>query len=136
MKYGLSFFPTDFTIRLDDLACAAEAQGVGEADTALGGIAQSRVVNGVIENRLRDRPFLTGEYSIADMAAFPWIVSHTLQGQKLEEFPKLKVWFETIRSRPAVVRGLDVSKEKRGQPMSEEAKKILFGQTAAKVLAR
>jgi GSH-dependent disulfide-bond oxidoreductase len=94
------------------------------------------VVNGVIENRLRDRPFLTGEYSIADMAAFPWIVSHTLQGQKLEEFPKLKVWFETIRSRPAVVRGLDVSKEKRGQPMSEEAKKILFGQTTAKVLAR
>jgi GST-like protein len=90
---------------------------------------------GVIENRLQDRPLLAGEYSIADVAAFPWIVPHTLQGQKLEDFPRLKVWFETIRSRPAVIKGLDVGNEKR-RPMSEEAKKILFGQTAAKVLAR
>jgi len=66
---------------------------------------------------------------------FPWIVPHELQGQKLQDFPKLKVWFETIRSRPAVVRGLDVVNEKC-RPMSEEVKKILFGQTAANVLVR
>ena len=89
---------------------------------------------GVIENRLQNRPFLAGDYSIADMAAFPWIVPYELQGQKLEDFPRLKVWFETIRSRPAVVRGLDVGKEKRGKLVSEDAKKFLFGQTAANVL--
>jgi GSH-dependent disulfide-bond oxidoreductase len=88
---------------------------------------------GVIERQLRGRPFLAGDYSIADMAAFPWIVPHKLQGQKLEDFPRLKAWFETIHSRPPVIRGLDLGKDKRGQIMSDEAKKVLFGQTAANV---
>ncbi len=90
----------------------------------------------VIESRLQDRPFLAGEYSIADMAAFPWVMPYKLQGQKLEDFPRLKVWFETIRSRPAVVRGVDLGKEKRGQLVNEDAKKILFGQTTANMTAR
>jgi GSH-dependent disulfide-bond oxidoreductase len=98
-------------------------------------VKETNRLYGVIEKRLQDRPFLADEYSIADMAAFPWVVPYELQGQKLEDFPKLKLWFETIRSRPAVSRGLDVGKERR-QPMSDEAKKILFGQTAANVLAR
>jgi GST-like protein len=58
------------------------------------------------------------------------------QGQKLEDFPRLKGWFEAIHGRPAVIRGLDVGKDKRAQTMSEEAKKVLFGQTAANVLSR
>jgi GSH-dependent disulfide-bond oxidoreductase len=98
-------------------------------------VKETNRLYGVIERRLEDRPFLAGDYSIADMAAFPWIVPYELQGQKLEDFPKLYVWFETIRCRPAVSRGLDLGKEKR-KPMSEEAKKILFGQTAANVLPR
>ena len=98
-------------------------------------VKETNRLYGVIEQRLKDRPFLAGDYSIADMAAFPWIVPYQLQGQKLEDFPKLKVWFDTLHSRPAVVRGLDLGKERRGQ-MSDEAKKILFGQTAANVLAR
>lgn len=89
---------------------------------------------GVIERQLRGRPFLAGDYSIADMAAFPWIVPYKLQGQKLEDFPRLNAWFETIYSRPAVIRGFDLGKDKRGQTMSDEAKKVLFGQTAANVL--
>ena len=97
-------------------------------------VKETNRLYGVIERRLKDRLFLAGDYSIADMAAFPWIVPHQVQGQKLEDFPKLKVWFETIHSRPAVIRGLDLGKEKRGQTMSDEAKKILFGQTAANVL--
>jgi len=98
-------------------------------------VKETNRLYGVIEHRLRDRPFLAGDYSIADMAAFPWIVPYKLQGQKLEDFPKLKMWFDMIHSRSAVIKGLDLGKEKRGQTMSDEAKKILFGQTAANVLA-
>ena len=99
-------------------------------------VKETNRLYGVIERRLKDRPFLAGDYSIADMAAFPWIVPHKLQGQKLEDFPSLKAWFETIHSRPAVIKGLELGKEKRAQSMSDEAKKVLFGQTAATTLAR
>jgi GSH-dependent disulfide-bond oxidoreductase len=99
-------------------------------------VKETNRLYGVIEHRLRDRPFLAGDYSIADMAAFPWIVPYERQGQKLEDFPKLKGWFEAINRRPAVITGLAVGKQHRAQTMSEEAKKVLFGQTAANVLAR
>ena len=49
-------------------------------------------------------PFVAGDYSIADMACYPWIVPYRRQGQDLEEFPQLKRWFETIAARPAVGR--------------------------------
>ncbi|MCK6551151.1 glutathione S-transferase N-terminal domain-containing protein [Myxococcota bacterium] len=88
---------------------------------------------GVMERRLRTRPFLAGEYSIADMAAFPWVVPYERQGQDLAQFPQLKRWFETIRARPAVERALAVGAELRSAPMDAEAKKVLFGQTAASV---
>ena len=55
---------------------------------------------GVMNKRLADRPFLGGEYSIADMASYPWIVPWERQGQKLADFPHLKRWFETIEARP------------------------------------
>lgn len=99
-------------------------------------IKETNRLYGVIERRLQDRPFLASEYSIADIASFPWILPYERQGQKLEDFPKLKAWFETIRSRPAVTRGVDLGRNRRAQTMSEEAKKILFGQTAANVLPR
>ena len=69
------------------------------------------------------------------MASYPWIVPYKNQGQSLDDFPHLKRWFETIRSRPAVVRAYDRAKEINGQPtvMSEESKRVLFGQTAASV---
>ncbi|MGO9264316.1 MAG: glutathione binding-like protein [Candidatus Binataceae bacterium] len=97
-------------------------------------VKETNRLYGVIEHRLRDRPFLAGDYSIADMAAFPWVVPHERQGQKLEDFPHLKRWFETMRARPAVIKGLDLGKDRRAQTMSDDAKKILFGQTAANVL--
>ncbi len=99
-------------------------------------VKETNRLYGVIERRLQDRPFLAGDYSIADMAAFPWVVPYERQGQRLEDFPRLKGWFEAIHGRPAVIRGLDVGKDKRAQTMSEEAKKVLFGQTAANVLSR
>ena len=92
---------------------------------------------GVLNRRLADRAFVAGdEYSIADMASYPWIVPHERQGQKLEDFPNLKRWFEAIRARPATVRAYDIVQTvnpQAGKPMAEEEKKLLFGQTAAVV---
>jgi GST-like protein len=69
------------------------------------------------------------------MAAYPWIVPYKNQGQDLDTFPHLKRWFEAIQSRPATQRAYDKGKEvNNAQPtMTEEAKKVLFGQTAAVV---
>ncbi|MCC5977180.1 MAG: glutathione S-transferase N-terminal domain-containing protein [Salinarimonas sp.] len=88
---------------------------------------------GVMNKRLADRPFLAGDYSIADMAAYPWVVPHERQGQNLDDFPHLKRWFEEIRNRPGTVAAYAKVKEiNPDQPtMTEEAKKIMFGQTAA-----
>jgi GST-like protein len=88
---------------------------------------------GVMNRRLADREFLAGAYSIADMAAYPWVVPWKNQGQDLESFPHLHRWFEAMRARPAVARGLDVGKDFRAAGIDEEAKKILFGQTAKTV---
>jgi GSH-dependent disulfide-bond oxidoreductase len=89
---------------------------------------------GVLNKRLADRPFVAGEYSIADIAAYPWIVPHEAQGQRLEDFPHLKRWFETIRDRPATLRAYEIAKSINTQPTvdSEESRRILFGQTAAR----
>jgi GST-like protein len=87
---------------------------------------------GVLNKRLADRAFIAGDYSIADIAAYPWIVPHQRQGQSLEDFPHLRRWFEAIRSRPATVRAYDKAKAINMQPVvTEESRRILFGQTAA-----
>ncbi|NOT57530.1 MAG: glutathione S-transferase family protein [Deltaproteobacteria bacterium] len=84
---------------------------------------------GVMNTRLADREYLAGAYSIADMASWPWIVPYERVGQDLNDFPHLKRWFEALKARPAVDRGYKVGAELR-QEMSEEAKKVLFGQRA------
>jgi GST-like protein len=86
---------------------------------------------GVMERRLQDRPFLAGEYSIADMASFPWMRGYERYGQKLEDFPHVHRWFDAIAERPAVKRGLEVGDElRRRGPMDDATKKVLFGQTS------
>jgi GST-like protein len=86
---------------------------------------------GVMNKRLADREFLAGAYSVADMAAFPWVVPWKNQGQDLADFPHLQRWFQTMQARPAVARGLEVGKDLRtAAGLDEEAKKVLFGQTA------
>jgi GSH-dependent disulfide-bond oxidoreductase len=57
---------------------------------------------GVLDKRLGDREYVAGDYSIADMACYPWIVGHELQSQNLDDFPNVKRWFMVIRDRPAV----------------------------------
>ncbi len=85
----------------------------------------------VLDRRLMDREFVAGEYSIADMAAYPWIVPHQRQQQNLDDFPNLKRWFETIRARPAVVRAYEKGAAISAKPVvDDDARKFLFGQTA------
>jgi GSH-dependent disulfide-bond oxidoreductase len=87
---------------------------------------------GVLNGRLDGRAFIAGaDYTIADMAAYPWIVPYEAQGMTLEEFPHLKDWFERIRARPATQRAYAVGetiKEQTDLRTDEEARKILFGQ--------
>jgi GST-like protein len=88
----------------------------------------------VLDRRLADRDFIAQDYSIADMACYPWVVPYERQRQKLEEFPNLKRWFEAIRARPAVVRAYEKGKQVNSQPtVDDEARKFLFGQSAATV---
>ena len=85
---------------------------------------------GVMNRRLGEAEYLAEEYSIADIACFPWIRRYERQGQSLEDFPHLKRWFETIDARPAVQRGLKVLADRtRPGPMSDKEREMLFGTT-------
>ena len=86
----------------------------------------------VMDERLGEAEYLADEYSIADMAAWPWIRPHERQGQDLDRHPHLKRWFDAIAERPAVQRGLAVledasSQGKQGSGFDEKAREILFG---------
>lgn len=88
----------------------------------------------VLDKRLADRDFVAGEYSIADMAAYPWVVPWERQGQKLDDYPHLKRWLLAIAARPAVIRAYARADEVNTQPiMTDAAKKLLFGQGAETV---
>jgi len=91
----------------------------------------------VLNKRLADREFVAGDYSIADMACYPWIVPHQKQGQNLDDFPNLQRWFGAIRERPATQRAYALAQEINPAPVVDAAaKKVLFGQDAATVKAR
>ncbi len=66
---------------------------------------------GVLDSRLEGREFICGEYSIADIAAYPWIVPHAMQGIDLESFPNVARWFHAISIRPAVVRAYEIARQ-------------------------
>ena len=90
----------------------------------------------VMEVRLRDREFLAGEYSIADMASFPWVIPYRRYGVDLDRFPNVRRWFDTLKSRPAVQRGVDVGKDiQRDESENEKARGVMFGQDAETVLS-
>ncbi|MCB2015094.1 MAG: glutathione binding-like protein [Sphingobium sp.] len=84
---------------------------------------------GVLDRQLEGRDYVTGEYSIADMATYPWAVPYEAQKQDLNDFPNVKRWFETMAARPAVIRVYE-SKDAlypQGEEMTEEEKAKLFG---------
>jgi GSH-dependent disulfide-bond oxidoreductase len=84
----------------------------------------------VLERRLSESEYLAGEYSIADMATYPWLRSHKFQGQNLDDYPSIQRWYRAVRERPAVQRGLAVLKErfeKNRKPPAGAAWDNLFG---------
>ena len=89
---------------------------------------------GVMDRRLADREYLAGEYSIADMAAWPWVRSHERLRQPLDSFVNLQRWFDVIATRPAVQKGIDLGRDWWGSSKPrEDTRKILFNQTSAQV---
>jgi GST-like protein len=92
---------------------------------------EARRIYGVIDKRAGEAPYLAGEYSIADMATYPWLRTHNWQGQDLNDFPNLKRWYDSIEARPAVQRGLAVMKDEveraPDQPPDKSSWDILFG---------
>lgn len=85
----------------------------------------------VLNKQLANREFIANEYTIADMACYPWIVPYEKQQQKLDDYPNLKQWFLRIKTRPAVKRAYDMANNINiEQTLSEEAKRILYNQNA------
>ena len=95
-------------------------------------VGETNRLYGVMDCQLQNHDYLAGDYSIADMACYPWIVPHERQQQNLTDFPHLKRWFESLQQRPAVIQAYAQGDPFRRSPsITEESKKILFGQTAA-----
>jgi GST-like protein len=84
----------------------------------------------VVNTRLAGREFIAGDYSIADMAIYPWLQPWERQGQNIEDYPHIKRWFGTLGARPAVQKGMQVLADKRRTgPMDEKAREMMFGKT-------
>lgn len=90
---------------------------------------------GVLDKRLADREYVAGDYSIADIASYPWIVPHAMHQQQLEDFPNLKRWFDAIQARPAVQRAyalvqqVNPPRELTAEEQAEQ-QRILYGRGA------
>ncbi len=88
----------------------------------------------VLNKRLSDREFIAGDYSIADIASYPWIVPYERQNQKLENFPNLQRWFEAIKARPATIRAYEKAEAWKNQQINpEQVRDLLFNQSASTV---
>ena len=94
-------------------------------------VKETNRLYGVLDRQLAQHEFVAGAYSIADMACYPWVVPHERQGQNLDDFPHVKRWFQAMEKRPAVIRAYEKGEGLRKEAsMTDEEKKILFGQTA------
>jgi GST-like protein len=80
----------------------------------------------VMDTQLGQTEYLAGDYSIADIACWPWVFRYDWQGQDLKDFPHVKRWFEACGARPALKRGSEVNAELMQQPMTDTDKKLLF----------
>ena len=91
---------------------------------------ETRRLYGVMNKRLANSKYLGGpDYSIADIAVFPWLRSWKNQGIDWADFPHLKGWFDEIAHRPAVMRGVEVLADRRRPLLDDKAREVLFGAT-------
>jgi len=91
---------------------------------------EAKRLYGVIDKRLAQSPWLGGpEYSIADIATFPWLRSWQNQGITLSDYPHLEKWFHAIEARPAVQRGVQVMAGLRKPVRTDKEREVLFGKT-------
>lgn len=89
----------------------------------------------VMDVRLRNREFIAGDYSIADIACFPWVLPYRRLGNDLDNFKNLRRWFDTLKVRPAVQAGVNLGKAwRRDEAHSEKARSLMFDQNADTVL--
>ena len=142
------FLPTDTTQRFDVLQWLFwQAGGLGPMAGQLSHFvnyvqedvpyAHKRYANeydrllAVMDVRLRNRDFLAGDYSIADIASFPWVLPYRRLGNDLDNFPNLRRWFDTLKERPAVQRGVNLGKGwRRNEAKNEKARAMMFDQNA------
>lgn len=88
----------------------------------------------VMDVRLRNREFIAGDYSIADIASFPWVLPYKRLGNDLDRFSNLRRWFDTLKQRPAVRKGVDLGKDwRRGEARDEKARAMMFDQDSSTV---
>ncbi|HKJ19706.1 MAG: glutathione binding-like protein [Gammaproteobacteria bacterium] len=145
------FLPTDTTQRFDVLQWLFwQAGGLGPMAGQLSHFvnyvqedvpyAHKRYANeydrllAVMDVRLRNRDFLAGDYSIADIASFPWVLPYRRFGNDLDNFPNLRRWFDTLKERPAVQRGVNLGKSwRRNEARNEKARAMMFDQNAETV---
>lgn len=145
------FLPTDTTQRFDVLQWLFwQAGGLGPMAGQLSHFvnyvqedvpyAHKRYANeydrllAVMDVRLRNRDFLAGDYSIADIASFPWVLPYRRLGNDLDNFPNLRRWFDTLKERPAVQRGVNLGKAwRRNEARNEKARAMMFDQNAETV---
>ncbi|MDG2289280.1 MAG: glutathione binding-like protein [Woeseiaceae bacterium] len=88
----------------------------------------------VMDVRLRDRDYLAGDYSIADIASFPWVLPYKRLGNDLDKFKNLRRWFDSLKQRSAVRKGIELGRDwKRNERQNDSARSIIFGQDSQTV---
>ncbi len=92
-------------------------------------VKEAERLYGILNERLEGREYICGDYSIADMACYPWVVPYERQGQNIDEFPEVKRWMQAMEARPAVQRAYAKAKEiNTGSTVNEQTRAVLFGQ--------
>jgi GST-like protein len=90
---------------------------------------ETKRLYGVMDRRLAEAPYFAGEYSIADIAIYPWTRSYANQGVDLADYPNVARWYEAVEARPAVQRGIKVLADRRKPVIGDKARDVLFGKS-------
>lgn len=96
-------------------------------------VKETNRLYGVLNKQLEGKDYIVGDYSIADMACYPWIVPYANQQQDITEFPHLEAWFKRMGEREGVIRAYKIAEQFKQPTVTEDSRSILFGQTASTI---